>query len=79
MVWDMSKIVDGIAQPNERRLIKVVKLEQQESINILTIHEDYLVTGDSKGHVKFYDFYFKIVSWFENLEMSQLMSISFAC
>ena len=78
MVWDMSKIVDGIAQPNERRLIKVVKLEQDSSINILAIHENYLVTGDSQGHVKFYDFYFKIVAWFEHLEMSQLMSISFA-
>jgi len=26
LVWDISLIVDGVAQPNERRLIKVVTL-----------------------------------------------------
>ena len=78
LVWDLSMIVDGMAQPDERRLIKVVTLQKGASINILTIHGNYLVTGDKNGHVKFYDFYFKIVAWFEHLDMSRIMSISFA-
>ncbi len=78
LVWDLSMIVDGMAQPDERRLIKVVTLQKEVSINILEIHNKYLVTGDKNGHVKFYDSTFKIVAWFEHLEMSRLMSVSFA-
>jgi len=50
----------------------------EKSINTLSLHQDYIVTGCADGTVKFYDFYFKIVAWFENLGMSSLMSVSFA-
>lgn len=63
-----------MAQPNERRLIKVVTLsnfldERGNGIAIetLAIHWDYLVCGFSDGAVRFYDFHFKIKAWFEHL------------
>lgn len=77
LVWNLSQIVDGVAQPNERRLIKVVQL-MDKAINTLSLHGDYIVTACADGTVKFYDFYFKIVAWFEHLEMASLMSISFS-
>jgi WD40 repeat protein len=79
LVWDLSLIVDGIAQPNEKRLIKVVTLNQSNNpINILTIHNEFLVTGNNDGSIRFYDFHFKVCSWFENLNMNEIKSISFA-
>ena len=79
LVWDISLIVDGIAQPNERRLIKVVTFNlMNDPINILTIHNEYLVTGNKDGSIKFYDFQFKICAWFEKLSLNEIKAISFA-
>ena len=81
LVWDLSLIVDGVAQPNERRLIKVVVLNGMNNeypINTICIHGKYLVTGNADGSVRFYDHTFKIVAWFEHLKMQQIKSISFS-
>jgi hypothetical protein len=44
IVWDKSLILEGIGEPNEKRLIKVVTLNTQESpfcgINMLTTVHD---------------------------------------
>jgi WD40 repeat protein len=47
-------------------------------INILTTHQDYLVCGNSDGTIRFYDFSFKVVAWFEDLYLSTIKSISFS-
>lgn len=78
LVWNRSLIVDGIAQPNEKRLTKVLELQENIAINTLTIHDQYLVTGNSDGSIRFYDFSLKICAWFENLELQEIKSISFA-
>lgn len=79
LVWDMSLIVDGMAHADEKRLTKVLELHQDgTAIHTLTIHGDYLVTGNKDGSVRFYDFDLKICAWFENLDLSCVKSISFA-
>jgi len=79
LVWDMSLIVDGMAHTNEKRLTKVLELHQDcSAIHTLTIHSDFLVTGNKDGSVRFYDFDLKICSWFENLDLGCIKSISFA-
>lgn len=79
LVWDMSLIVDGMAHTDEKRLTKVLELHQDNSaICTLTIHENYLVTGNKDGSVRFYDFDLKICAWFEDLQLSKIKSISFA-
>jgi WD40 repeat protein len=48
-------------------------------LNILTtIHDKYLVCGNNDGTIRFYDFYFKIVAWFEECYLSTVKSISFS-
>ena len=78
LVWNISCIVDGIAQQNEKRLTKVLELQQNIAINTLAIHYEYLVTGNADGSIRFYDFNLKICAWFENLELQEIKSISFA-
>jgi len=61
IVWDKSLILEGIGEPNEKRLIKVVTLNTKESpfvgINMLTtVHDQYLVVGNTDGSIHFYDF-----------------------
>ena len=80
LVWDRSLIIEGIGEQNEKRLIKIVTLNGSGSpINILTtVHDKYLVCGNNDGTIRFYDFYFKIVSWFEDCHLSTVKSISFS-
>jgi cilia- and flagella-associated protein 251 len=48
-------------------------------INILmTVHDEYLVCGNSDGTIRFYDFHFKLAAWFEELNLSTVKSISFS-
>jgi cilia- and flagella-associated protein 251 len=47
-------------------------------INILTTHYNYLVCGNYEGTIRFYDFNFKIVAWFEDCLFSNVKSISFS-
>jgi|TARA_B110000285_G_scaffold229766_1_gene295157 cilia- and flagella-associated protein 251 len=80
LVWDKSLIIEGIGEQNEKRLIKVVLPPNTGSqINILTtIHDKYLVCGNNDGTIRFYDFFFKIVAWFEELYFTNVKSISFS-
>ena len=48
-------------------------------INILTtIHDKYLVCGNTGGTIQFYDFQFKIMAWFDELHFTTIKSISFS-
>ena len=79
LVWNKSLIIEGIGEQNEKRLIKIVGLSNNVSINNLTtVHDKYLVCGNSDGTIRFYDFYFKIVAWFEDMYFSTIKSISFS-
>jgi len=61
----------------ERRAAKIVKLHQTSVGNLLTTGE-YLVSGGADGHIRFYDFEFRIIAWFEDLDAGAIASISFA-
>lgn len=81
LVWDRSLIIEGIGEQNEKRLIKIVTLNQNidVSLNILlTVDNEYLVCGFSDGTIRFYDFQFKVKAWFEDLKLSTIKSISFS-
>lgn len=48
-------------------------------INILmTVQDEYLVCGNEDGTIRFYDYHFKVVAWFEDLNLSKVKSISFS-
>ena len=74
LVWEVSKIKTGIGQIGERKLEKVVILNNDSfnksalvSINILlTVDDKYLVCGNQDGTIRFYDFSFKAAAWFED-------------
>jgi len=81
LVWDKSLLIEGIGEQHEKRLIKVVTLNHDKvhsAINILNFHDDYLVVGNENGTIRFYDVFFKVVAWFEDLNLSTIKSISFS-
>nr|XP_020043651.1 WD repeat-containing protein 66-like [Castor canadensis] len=56
---------------------KLVHL-QKESITVLTTVDSYIVTGDIKGNIKFYDHNLSIVNWYSNFKLSSIRTLSFS-
>lgn len=52
--------------------------KEPASINILKIEDDYLVIGSSTGSIRFYDFQYRIIAWFEDIDIGSITNISFA-
>ena len=86
LVWDRTLIIMGIGEQDEKRLVKIVTLNQEEVPGhfdaitmLLTVDNKYLVVGNSDGTIRFYDFTFKAEAWFEKeLNLSSIKSISFS-
>ena len=47
-------------------------------IHFLVTAGQYLVSGGADGHIRFFDFNFRVVAWFEDLDAGPVSSISFA-
>ncbi|KAG8514959.1 Cilia- and flagella-associated protein 251, partial [Galemys pyrenaicus] len=56
---------------------KLVHL-QKEGITVLTTVDSYIVTGDIKGAIKFYDHTLSIVSWYSQFKLSPIRTLSFS-
>ena len=80
LVWDESLIIEGVGEQNEKRLIKIVTLNQDKDkdadkkemsaiMQIMTVNvgnQIYLVVGIADGTIRFYDTDFKVLAWFED-------------
>ncbi len=51
---------------------------KEASIKILKIEGNYLVIGSSNGSIRFYDFQYRIIAWFEEIDVGSITNISFA-
>lgn len=62
MLWELVRSHGPGSE--ERRASKMVKLHSGP-IHFLTVIGPYLVSGGADGHVRFFDFNFRVVAWFE--------------
>ena len=76
VLWDC--VEQGPGEPTaERRASKVVNLHKS-AVNVLLTSGEYIVSGGSDGFIKFFDFDFRIIAWFEDLDAGPVASVSFA-
>lgn len=81
LLWDQSMVgvTDGYGRASDRRAVKVVKLVAKgDSIEYMTVIGRYLVCGSADGAVRFYDFGFRLVAWFEDMDGGPVTSVSFS-
>ncbi|KAJ8380276.1 hypothetical protein SKAU_G00010540 [Synaphobranchus kaupii] len=76
VVWDVlqensSQIIV------QRRALKLIPL-QKHGITVLTRTDSFVVTGNAKGHVTFYDEHFKLIKWYDKFDLDSITSISFS-
>ncbi|CAB1321877.1 unnamed protein product [Coregonus sp. 'balchen'] len=76
VLWDMVRASSN-SRPLIRRAIKLIPL-QKDGITVLTLTDSFIVTGDTLGHVKFYDENFKLISWYSEFNLDPITSISFS-
>ena len=87
IVWDTILILEEFASVNNRREVKSINLltasnkkygDKKTSISLLNIYNDMIIVGTSAGTVRFYDFRFRIICWFEETDMGSIQSLSFS-
>ncbi|XP_056390908.1 cilia- and flagella-associated protein 251 [Hyla sarda] len=64
-------------KPHNKKALKLMHL-QKDAITVLTTHDRYYVTGDTRGHVKFYDQQLQLVNWYSHLNLTPIYSMSFS-
>lgn len=69
----------------DRKAVKIVRLTggstdlpKRIALTFLADMDGYLVLGSSDGAVRFYDFDFRLVAWFEDMNAGAVTSVSFA-
>ncbi|KAM5237726.1 cilia- and flagella-associated protein 251 [Ctenodactylus gundi] len=79
VVWDVHRPLLS-SSSLDSPYIKPCKLVhlQKESITVLTTVDSYIVTGDVKGNIKFYDHTLAIVNWYSQFNLSCIRSLSFS-
>uniref|UniRef100_A0A8C5UKX7 Cilia- and flagella-associated protein 251 n=1 Tax=Microcebus murinus TaxID=30608 RepID=A0A8C5UKX7_MICMU len=80
VVWDIHRSPSSSSASLGTPYIKPCKLVhlQKESITVLTTVDSYIVTGDIKGHIKFYDHTLAIVNWYSHFKLSPIKTLSFS-
>ncbi|XP_063171911.1 cilia- and flagella-associated protein 251 [Candoia aspera] len=59
------------------KAIKLVHL-QKDAITVLAITDEFFVTCDVRGHVKFYDGDLQLMHWYSQFKLGPIQSISFS-
>lgn len=76
VLWD--RVVLPEVSSSDRRAVKVVRMHPNSSLNYMAVLDEFIVTAGADGHVRFFDFDFRVVAWFEDLDAGPIASLSFA-
>ncbi|XP_069672269.1 cilia- and flagella-associated protein 251-like isoform X2 [Periplaneta americana] len=61
---------------NEKKCIKIIHL-QKDSINVMCCVDNLVVTGNSRGHIRFYDKQLLLLYWCQSFKLDSITGISF--
>ncbi|XP_027132721.1 cilia- and flagella-associated protein 251 isoform X1 [Larimichthys crocea] len=76
VVWEVLKCF-AANQPAGKDQIRTFHL-QKDPITVLAVTDSHLVTGDTRGHIKFYDESFSILTSYTQFNLDAIVSISFS-
>ncbi|XP_049619025.1 cilia- and flagella-associated protein 251 [Syngnathus scovelli] len=76
VIWELMQDLDS-NQRLSRDHVKVISL-QEHPITVLVVIDYCIVTGDTRGHINFYDENMLLLTWFTHLNLGPIVSISFS-
>jgi cilia- and flagella-associated protein 251 len=76
VLWDIPGAEIGSNQRDATKRINVS--DKPAEVTFIDTFFKYVVVGTSSGAVRFFDFQFRIIGWFEDLNAGAILSLSFA-
>uniref|UniRef100_A0A665T596 Cilia- and flagella-associated protein 251 n=1 Tax=Echeneis naucrates TaxID=173247 RepID=A0A665T596_ECHNA len=76
VVWELIEDL-AVNQRLSQEIIKYIHL-QKAAFTFLTITDSCFVTGDTQGHINFYDEKFTLLTWYSDFNLDAIMSVSFS-
>ncbi|KAM8960745.1 cilia- and flagella-associated protein 251 [Pelodytes ibericus] len=76
-IFPKSSKAKSTIRPHNKKALKLMHV-QKDGITVLTTHDRYFITGDVRGHVKFYDQQLQLVNWYSHFNLAPIRSISFS-
>ncbi|KAK9523373.1 hypothetical protein VZT92_019769 [Zoarces viviparus] len=76
IVWDVTEDLAANPNPPSYRIYPI-RL-QNDPITALTVTDSCVVTGDTRGHIKFYDEELLILIWYSEFNLDAITYISFS-
>lgn len=77
VLWDQVLLPALHARPSDRCAIKLLKLHEGCSIRVVAVFDKFLVTAATDGFVRFYDFKFRLLAWYEDLDVGPITRLTF--
>ena len=77
VLWDQVLLPALHARPSDRCAIKLLKLHDGHSIRVVAVFDKFLVTAATDGFVRFYDFKFRLLAWYEDLDVGPITRLTF--
>ncbi|XP_077995257.1 cilia- and flagella-associated protein 251-like [Glandiceps talaboti] len=79
VVWDNNRPISGpisLEPSPNKKAFKLVRL-QERGITVVTTTDNYVVTADVLGHVKFYDWHLRMSNWYSDFDVGPINALSF--
>jgi len=78
LLWDQVLLPALHARATDRCGVKLLRLHDEGcAISVIQVFDNFLVTAATDGHVRFYDFKFRLLAWYEDLDVGPIMSLTF--
>jgi len=77
VLWDQVLLPALHARPSDRCAIKLLKLHEGHAIRVVAVFDKFLVTAATDGFVRFYDFKFRLLAWYEDLDVGSITRLTF--
>ncbi|ETW03271.1 hypothetical protein H310_04779, partial [Aphanomyces invadans] len=83
ILWDAAPVKTNAstlvhADKKATKIVRMTGHDKPMAINFLADMDGYLVMGCADGAVRFYDFDFRLVAWYEDMCAGPVMAVSFA-
>ncbi|KAJ1490898.1 WD40-repeat-containing domain protein [Baffinella frigidus] len=77
LLWDQVLLPALHSRPTDRCAIKLLRMHEGAAVTVVSVFDNFLVTAAADGFVRFYDFKFRLLAWYEDLDVGPITALTF--